>query len=74
MAQSCPLPFASRSVTEHVLRGVLGVVAILVAIKLGDTNPIASVGLGLLALVSFRGCPMCWVTGMVGTLQQRVKP
>ena len=73
MTQSCPLPFASKSVAEHVLRGVLGAVAILVAIKLGDTNPITSVGLGVLALVSFRGCPMCWIAGMVGTLQQRVK-
>jgi hypothetical protein len=73
MAQSCPLPFASKSVTEHVLRGVLGVLAILIAIKLGYTNPIASMGLGLLALLSFRGCPMCWVAGMIGTIQQRVK-
>ena len=73
MTQSCPLPFASKSVAEHVLRGVLGAMAILVAIKLGDANPIASLGLGVLALVSFRGCPMCWVAGMVGTLQQRVK-
>ena len=73
MTQSCPLPFASKSVAEHVLRGVLGATAILVAIRLGYTYPIASVGLGILALVSFRGCPMCWIAGLVGTLQQRVK-
>ena len=54
-------------------RGVLGAMAILVAIKLGDANPITSVGLVVLALFSFRGCPMCWVAGLVGTLQQRVK-
>jgi hypothetical protein len=73
MAQSCPLPFASKSVTEHVLRGVLGVMAIVIAIKLSYTNPIASMGLGILALLSFRGCPMCWVAGMIVTIQQRFK-
>ena len=73
MTQSCSLPFASKSITEHVLRGVLGVVAILLAIKLAATYPIFSVGLGVLALVSFRGCPMCWLAGMVSTLQQRVR-
>ena len=71
MAQSCPLPFASKSVTEHLLRGVLGIAGILFAVKLGSTKPIFSVALILGSLLALRGCPMCWVAGLFGTLQQK---
>ena len=71
MAQSCPLPFASTSLTEHLLRGALGLAGILFALKLGSSKPIVSVGLLLGSLVALRGCPMCWVAGLFGTLQQK---
>ncbi len=61
MTQSCSLPIASQSVTEHVLHGAVGVIAMLVAMEFGDNHPISSIGLGLLALLSFRGarCAGC---------------
>ncbi len=71
MAQSCPLPFASKSVTVHLLRGALGLAGILFALKLGSSKPIVSVALVLVSLVALRGCPMCWVAGLFGTLQQK---
>ena len=71
MAQSCPLPFASKSVTEHLLRGVLGLAGILFALKLGGSKPIVSVASVFGSLVALRGCPMCWVAGLFGTLQQK---
>jgi len=43
------------------------------AIKLGSTYPLFSLGLGGLALVAFRGCPMCWSTGLVGTIANTFK-
>ncbi len=71
MAQSCPLPFASRSITEHLLRGALGLAGILFALKLGSSKPIVLVALVLGSLFALRGCPMCWVAGLFGTLQQK---
>ena len=71
MAQSCPLPFASKSLTVHLLRGALGLAGILFALKLGSSKPIVSVALVLVSLVALRGCPMCWVAGLFGTLQQK---
>ena len=71
MAQSCPLPFASTSLTEHLLRGALGLAGILFALELGNSKPIVSVALVLGSLVALRGCPMCWVAGLFGTLQQK---
>ncbi len=71
MAQACSLPFASSSVTEHLLRGALGLAGIFFAIKLGSERPIIAVVLVLGSLVALRGCPMCWVAGLFGTLQQR---
>jgi hypothetical protein len=71
MAQSCPLPFASKSVTEHLLRGVLGIAGMVFAFQLGSTKPIVSVVLVLGSLLALRGCPMCWVAGLFGTLQQK---
>ncbi len=71
MAQSCPLPFASKSVTEHLLRGALGVAGIVLALKLGSSKPIVSVAMVLGSLVALRGCPMCWVAGLLATLQQK---
>ena len=72
MAQSCPLPFASKSITEHLLRGTLGLAGILLALKLGSSKPIVSIVLVLASLVALRGCPMCWVAGLFGTLQQKL--
>ena len=71
MAQSCPLPFASTSLTEHLLRGVLGLAGILFALKLGSSKPIVAIALVLGSLVALRGCPMCWVAGLFGTLHQK---
>lgn len=57
--------FRSRSVTEHLLRGLVGfgllAVALLYSDRLGwfTLAPLAG------ALVSLRGCPMCWTAGLV---------
>ncbi|MES2508935.1 MAG: hypothetical protein V4625_03355 [Pseudomonadota bacterium] len=80
MNKSCPLPatsqtpptfFASSSVTEHLLRGAAGVGALVWAVSLLATHPFASLGLALLALVAFRGCPMCWIMGLVETVHRK---
>ena len=32
--------------------------------------PVLAALLGVGALIAFRGCPMCWLTGLVQTLEQ----
>jgi hypothetical protein len=58
--------FASRSVTEHVVRGVLGLVVLVAGIALAQVS-----GWWLLLLpvtvVLWRGCPTCWLMGLIAT-------
>ncbi len=63
--------FKSRSVALHLFRGALGfgllAIALLYPSKLGWWALTLIAG----ALVSFRGCPMCWTVGLMETLLHR---
>ncbi len=61
------LPFASRTLTEHLLRGVLGFGSVGGAYMIAETHPLGALGLIVLMLVAFRGCPMCWTIGLLGS-------
>ncbi|MEO9323720.1 hypothetical protein ABFT23_09535 [Nocardioides sp. C4-1] len=58
--------FASRSVAVHVVRGLLGLALLVAGIALSSSS-----GWWLLLLpmtvVLWRGCPTCWVMGLVAT-------
>lgn len=58
--------FASRSVGVHVVRGVLGLALLVAGIALAPAS-----GWWLLLLpatvVLWRGCPTCWVMGLIAT-------
>jgi fatty acid desaturase len=75
---SDPVPFASRSLPEHLARGVVGFGAFIVAGTLAAmigawwTMPIA-LGLVAVALVAFRGCPLCWTFGLFATFRNRAR-
>jgi hypothetical protein len=65
--------FASNTLTEHIIRGVIGIGAISVAISLGEPGGAwwsipGALALGGLAIVAFRGCPICWTVGLFETL------
>lgn len=60
--------FASRSLTEHFLRGGSGVLLLWLAVELSVSNPFVSLGLGITSLYLFRGCPVCWVIGLFETV------
>ena len=70
------VPFASRSLPEHLARGVVGFGAFILAGTLAAmagawwTLPLA-LGLVAIALVAFRGCPLCWSIGLFATLRDR---
>ena len=61
-------PLASSSVSEHLLRGVAGLVVGVLAISLvAVVGPVALLLLAL-TVVAWRGCPTCWTVGLVGTM------
>ena len=67
--------FGSRTLIEHLVRGIVGIAALGAAIYLaqrpGAASLIGSVVLALVALIAWRGCPMCWLTGLIETLQRK---
>lgn len=63
--------FASATLTGHLLRGAAAFALLHEAIVLQDASPWTALGLGLLALVAMRGCPICWTIGLLETLLER---
>ena len=63
--------FASKTLLRHILRGLIGLSALAAALVLMRRGDVVSiVGATLLviaALVAWRGCPMCWLTGLLTT-------
>ena len=70
--------FASKSLLEHLARGAVGIGALIAAITIAQTyhdwwaTP-ASLGLGVVALVMVRGCPICWTIGLFETGYRAVR-
>ena len=62
--------FASRTLTEHVGRGLLGLVLVAVAVVSAQDHPWALLAL-VPAVVAWRGCPTCWLMGLGQTLVRR---
>ena len=61
--------FASRSVAEHVLRGVLGLALMTATFVYTHDHPWALLG-AVLAVVAWRGCPTCWALGLAATVSR----
>jgi uncharacterized membrane protein YdbT with pleckstrin-like domain len=69
---TCRNPFASRTLVEHLARG-LGAIALVVFVVWLLSAPTPWRGLVavlsmIAALILMRGCPMCWLTGLIGTI------
>jgi hypothetical protein len=65
--------FASRTLIEHVLRGVVGIGALWLAVAIAASHPWSSLALGALMLLAFRGCPICWTIGLFETVAQKIR-
>ena len=69
-----PTPVASRSVVQHLLRGAAGLLAAVGGLLLlhggGPVGIVGALSPLALALFLFRGCPMCWIVGLI----ERVTP
>jgi hypothetical protein len=74
MSEESPLSFfASKSISGHLLRGAVAATLLTLAVKVGETQPMLSIGAGIGALIMLRGCPMCWTVGLIGTVKSRFK-
>ncbi|MFE1595543.1 hypothetical protein [Nocardia sp. NPDC058705] len=62
--------FASKSVFEHLVRGGLGFGALVGSVALIPVVGVVSLVLLPVGLVALRGCPMCWVIGLMQTLSR----
>jgi hypothetical protein len=60
--------FKSQSLLEHLLRGAIGLGALVSAWFVAANHPWLSLGGVLMGLVALRGCPSCWVLGLLETL------
>jgi hypothetical protein len=63
-------PFASSSVRLHYARGAVGLLALVAAVALAAAGTTAAVGLLVLTVAAWRGCPTCWMVGLVQTCDE----
>lgn len=64
------MSLASPSVTQHLLRGALGLVALVAAVAGASVTPLALLGL-VVTVVAWRGCPTCWLVGLIQTRERQ---
>lgn len=65
--------FGSRTITEHVLRGILAFGAVVLAIRYEHLFWPLFVFLPA-AFLLWRGCPACWALGFYETIVQKFNP
>ena len=64
------MTFASKSLPRHLFRGAVGFTSMIGSVALIPvTGPISLVLLAV-AVVALRGCPTCWVVGLVETISR----
>lgn len=59
---------SSVSVARHLARGALGFGLIGAAFALAPSVGPAALALAPLGLIALRGCPTCWIAGLVQTI------
>jgi len=64
--------FGNRTITLHILRGVLGVAALYGAFATMNHTLWASLILLAAAFLLLKGCPMCWTMGLIETIVMAV--
>jgi len=74
MSEPGPHTFASTSLVRHLTRGFIGFGLIGSALALTPSVGPAALLLAPPGMVALRGCPMCWIAGLVETVSAgRVK-
>ena len=61
--------FGSKTIGVHLLKGLFGAVAAYLAIENFESHALTAFILVLVMLFLFRGCPMCWLVGLIETIR-----
>ena len=65
--------FGSKTLTEHLVRGAIGISATTVALMHADESFAYPVVLLPIAFLALRGCPMCWLMGLGETMVLKLR-
>jgi hypothetical protein len=68
MSKQTGFGFASSSVTRHLLRGVIGFGALIGSFALYPVIGFVSLVLLPVGFLALRGCPTCWLIGLIETI------
>lgn len=68
MSNNHRTPLASASVTRHLTRGAIGFGLIGTGLALIQIVGPAALLLAPLGMIALRGCPTCWVAGLIQTI------
>lgn len=60
--------FASKSLGQHLLRGAIGIGALVTTALWSSSHPWRAIAALPVALLALRGCPMCWMVGLLQTV------
>jgi hypothetical protein len=60
--------YASRSLVEHLARGLFGFGALIGAFLMTTHGALLPIALLIAGIVLLRGCPTCWMVGLVETV------
>lgn len=65
--------FASATIPRHLLRGLIGLTAFAAATPLGAIHPLLTLAAFAASLIALRGCPLCWLTGMIQLVSAKLQ-
>jgi hypothetical protein len=57
--------FANRRLAAHLLRGAIAAALLAWAVVNEAAHPAQALAAGVAAVVAMRGCPMCWIVGLL---------
>jgi len=63
----------SKTLTEHLARGAVGLGALACALAVADAHPWLALLAVPVALFALRGCPTCWTVGLVQLLIAKLR-
>ena len=66
------MTYGNRSLTAHLARGVIGVAALVVALKGYDVIGWSALLLVGLTIWMLKGCPICWTIGLFESVAFKV--
>jgi len=65
--------FASRTIAAHLMRGAIAAALIAWALLHQASSPGLALAAGAGAVAAMRGCPLCWMVGLMETIGERFK-